>query len=500
MKRLICLIPALLLLSTPSFSDGTAGKPSSIQLTVYNQNFALVKENREMNLVNGINFISVPDVAATIEPSSIAFKSLTAPDSVVVREQNYRYDVIEPTTILNKSIGKKIKIRFLSGGQMQEVEGVLLNAATTPRQVGYGGEGPEYQESPQGLVVRTSTGIVMIPSASGSENTSIEVEELPEGLVGRPTLVWKLETDKPGVHQTEVSYIANAMTWKADYVATIDPLDKYIDIIGWVTLDNKSGATYENASLNLMAGDVHRVEQRPRAMMMGKVDMAAMGGIAEPQFTEKTLFEYHLYTLKGKTTVRDKETKQITLMSAAQIPATKTYIFDPRKTWWMGMGDYRPGESYDVNPDKKVAVMMEIANTRENNLGIPLPKGTVRVYKQEMSANQEFVGEDEIDHTPKDEKIRLYLGNAFDVVGEHERTNFRRISAREVEESFKITIRNHKDTAISVLGVDHLFGDWIITQSSSKPNKKDASTVEFPVSVPKNGEVVVTYTVRTKWM
>lgn len=499
MKTLMFLIPAFLLLSTPSFSDVTASKPSAVKLTIYNQNFALVSEQREMTLANGINLVSVPDVAATIEPSSIAFKSITAPNSVVVREQNYRYDVINPTTILDKSVGKHVKVRIYSGAQVQEVEGILLNPATPP--VARSDDANGYLPPPaeQGLVIQTSNGIVTVPTSWSQD--SIEVESLPDGLYSKPTLVWKLEAERQGLHQTEVSYLADSITWKADYVAVIDALDKYIDLTGWVTLDNKSGATYENASLNLIAGDVHRV-QPPRPIMMA----GAMGGMiernvaAEPQFTEKAFFEYHLYTLKDKTTVRDKETKQITLMTATHIPATKTYVYDGRKSWWMSMGtDYRPGESYDVSPNKKVAVMLEVANTKDNHLGIPLPKGTIRVYKEEENTNQHFVGEDEIDHTPKDEKIHLYLGNAFDIVGEHERTNFRRISPHEVEESFQITVRDHKDTPVSVLIVDHLFGDWTITESSTKHNKRDASTVEFPVNVSKDGQTVVTYTVRTKW-
>lgn len=500
MRKYLCLIPAVLALVAPCFGENTASKPSNVELTIYNQNFALVKEERDMTLVNGINFVSVPDVAATLEPSSIAFKSKTDPNSVVVREQNYRYDVIEPLTILNKSVGKKVRIRRTVNGGLQEIEGILLNPATVvvpPDNSGYQGN---MSTKYNGLVVQTANGLVMFPNYISGTDT-VEVQELPDGLVPRPTLVWKLEATKPGTHRTEVSYLANYLTWKADYVAVVDPLDKYVDLTGWVTLDNNSGTTYENASLNLMAGDVHRVDQR-RSRGGYAMDADVMyAPKAAPQFTEKSFFEYHLYTLQDKTTVRDKETKQITLLTAARVPARKVYVYDGRKQWWSQFGPgYQPGESYDISPNKKVNVLMEVMNSKENNLGMPLPKGVIRVYKQEMDTNQHFVGEDEIDHTPKDEKIRLYLGNAFDVVGEHKRTNFRRIGGNEVEESFEISVRNHKDAPVSVVIVDHLFSDWKITQSSQKYYKKDASTVEIPVDVPKDGEVKFTYTVRTRWM
>lgn len=478
MNRLALSFLAALVTVAPGAAAPSAGKPTSVELTVYNQNFALVKEERQITLDQGINFISIPDVASTIQPSSVAFKSIVDPNSVVVREQNYQYDVINPNTILDKSIGKKVIIRQVVGDRIETVEGVLLSS------------------SANGRVIQTKNGVLINPQGE------IHVLEMPEGLVSRPTLMWKLEASKAGTQRTEVSYLANSMSWIADYVAVVDPLDKYVDITGWVTLTNNSGATYENASLNLMAGDVRRIqpESMPKAARLEYSMDAA--GMAAPQFSEKSFFEYHLYTLNEKTTVRDKESKQITLLTAARVPADREYIYDGRKQWWgiyRYQTGYRPGESYDVSANKKVNVFVEFMNNQKNHLGIPMPKGVVRVYKQEVDANQHFVGEDEIDHTPKDEKIRLYLGDAFDVVGEHTRTSFRRISDREVEESFQISLRNHKNTPVTVKVVEHLTGDWRITESSHKYEKKDASTVEIPVEVPKDGEVKVTYTARTKW-
>ncbi len=497
MRKFVFSTILFLLIIYPCIAVETVGKPTSVELTIYNQNFALVKEVRRMSLEKGINFVSVPDVAAMIQPETVAFKSLTDPESLVVREQNYRYDLINPLTILNKSVGKRVKISRYSGGTVIEDEGILLNPASVITQdvqpAGYGYDGRSLTQY-SGLVVQTSKDIILNPIGE------IRVLELPEGLVSRPTLEWKIEATKPGEHETEISYLANSITWKADYVAVIDALDKKVDITGWVTLDNKSGATYENASLNLMAGDVHRVTPSPRVVGYGGFDKQL--AVPEAQFTEKAFFEYHLYTLQGKTTVRDNETKQISLLSAAAVPAKKVYVYDGRESWWRswrGVTDYRPGESYEVSANKKVSVFVEFINSKDNNLGIPLPKGTVRVYKQEADANRHFVGEDVIDHTPKDEKVRLYLGDAFDIVGEHKRTNYRRISGIEAEESFEISLRNHKDLPVNIVVVEHLLGDWRITESSHKYFKKDASTVEFPVEVEKNSEVKVTYTVRTKW-
>ena len=454
MKRIAFLLFALSLAGT-SFA-ATASAPTSVQLTIYNQNFALVKENRDMNLEKGMNQVSILDVASSIEPSSVAFKSLTDPNAVVVREQNYQYDLVNTNTILNKSLGKRVKITKYLDGTVKEIEGVVLST-------------PE-----NGLVLQTTGGLILNPSGE------IQVMEMPEGLVPRPTLAWKLEADKAGPQKTEISYLTNNITWSADYVAVVDPLDKYIDLTGWVTLDNKSGATYENASLNLMAGDVHRVQpQEDKYLGMKAAPMA--GRAAEPQFTEKAFFEYHLYTLKDKTTVRDKESKQISLLTASRVPAKKIYVYDGAQN------------------QKKVNVLMEVVNSQANNLGMPLPKGKVRVYKQEADANQHFIGEDLIDHTPKDEKVRLYLGDAFDLVGERKQMTQRQISDREREESYEISLRNHKNLPVTIVVVEHIWGDWKITQSSNKYEKKDATTVEFPIEVPANGEVKVTYTDRIRW-
>ena len=481
---ILCVLSMFIL--RPALAEPKVGKPANVELTIYNQNFALVKEERDMTLDKGINSIPVQDVAATIRPSTVAFKSKSDPNSVVVREQNYQYDLINPATIIDKSVGKKVVIRRALADRIEEVEGVILSSGT--QQGGY---------SPTRVVIQTKDGILINPAGE------IHVLEMPKGLIPRPTLMWKLETTKAGPQKTEISYLADRMTWIADYVAVVDPDDKFVDLTGWVTLTNNSGTGYENAVLNLMAGDVNVVQDRKDRLEIGYADTyGAKRVLLDDQFKEKSFFEYHLYTLAGKTTVNDKEQKQISLLTAEKIPAKKTYLYDGRKAWWNTYRNdrgYRPGESYSVSPNKKVSIFLELKNDKENNLGMPLPKGTMRVYKQEAGTNRHFVGEDTIDHTPKDEKVRLYLGDAFDIVGTHTRTNFVNIAANVIEESFEISLRNHKDAPVSIAVIDHHFGDWKVTTSSHKAFKKDASTLEIPVEVPKDGEVKVTYTVRTTW-
>jgi hypothetical protein len=467
-------------------------KPTGIALTIYNQNFALVKDRRTIDLANGRNAVVIEDVAALIDPTSVHFKSLTAPNAVAVREQNYRYDLINPTTLLNKSVGKKVTIRQpLANGQFREIQGTILTPVTVAvAQTGDAGGGTSTVYS--GMVVRTEDGgLILNPTGE------IMLHEMPSGLIPRPQLAWLVDSTQAGRHETEVSYMTNGVTWKADYVVVVANDDKSVDITGWVTLDNKSGATYENANLQLIAGDVRRVQPAPRPEVLRAAMKADAAGA--PQFQEESLFEYHLYTLDGTTTVRDNEQKQMTLLTASRVPAVKKFIYEGRRGFWgIRNPGYLPGEGYDTSAYKKVNIIVEIKNSKPS-MGIPLPKGKMRLYKADSRGSLQFVGEDEIDHTPKDETVRLYVGDSFDIVGEHKRTDFKRISQKEVEESFEIVLRNHRkeDTTVSV--VEHFWADWRITAKSADFVKKDAHTGEFIVNVPKDGEVKVTYTVRTRW-
>ena len=455
-----------------------ANDGESVAITVYNQNFGLVKDIRKVELKEGINNLRFDDVAAAIDPTSVSFLSLTAPNSVVVREQNYQYDLMDVSTILSKSVGKEIKIRQYSGGGMHEVSGTLLNS---PLVTVSDSNGNVSQRS-QAIVLKTPSGIVL------GANGEVELAELPSGLVAKPSLLWKLQADKGGEHRAEISYQTQGMNWKCDYVAVANNDDTACDLTSWVTLDNKSGASFKQASLKLMAGDVHRVTQNamPRGFALMK---SAMAGAAAPQFSEQSFAEYHLYSLAGRTDLNNNETKQLTLFNAASVPVKKLFVFESGS-----VNHYRQANGQG----QKVNVKLEIANTQGNNLGMPMPKGKVRVYKKDQDGAMQFVGEDLIDHTPKDEKVRLYIGDAFDIVGERKQTNYQQISQRLLKQSFEISLRNHKEKEVTVTVIEHAYGDWKVVNSSQPFTKKDSHTIEFAVKVPANGESKVTYDLEIK--
>lgn len=481
MRNLLTLL-VLALITAPSLGKaGDVSEPKSVQLMVYNANFALAKDSRSIMLVKGLNSIEVEDVAARIDPTSILFKSLSAPNAVSILEQNYQYDLISPENILNKSVGQRVTFTsFDESGKPYIQSGILMSPPANG-----------------GMVVRMDDGsLVLRPQGQ------VSLETMPEGLHPKPTLNWMLQSNVAGAQDAEISYITDGIGWKADYVALVNKDDTALDLAGWVTLNNQSGTTYRDAKLTLMAGDVRRVEREQRFYDSSK-EIAFAGAMA-PQFEEKSFFEYHMYSMERPTTIRDNETKQLSLLNASNAAASKELIYDGRRDWWRswwypGRTSFDPGGGYDTSDYHKVNVVLEVKNSKANHMGMPLPKGTVRVYKLDDQGSQQFIGEDSIDHTPRDEKIRMYIGDAFDVVGDYKRTNYRTIADRVIEESFQVDIRNHKDAPVEVKAIDHVWSDWTVTQSSHKYNKKDAQTIEFPVKVPANGEVKITYTIRTSW-
>ncbi len=468
---------------TASAQDGKISDSKGISLTIYNQNFGLVRDSRQMELKNGINYVSCQDVAAKIDPTSVSFTSLTAPNQVVVREQNYKYDLIDPNTILNKSIGKPAKFKqFTGNGSIVELNGTLLNGPSATIGSPDGGT----SEVSQGLVLKTGNGIILNPQGQ------VELAELPAGLVSTPSLDWKLETDKGGSHDIEIAYQTADINWKCDYVAVANSDDTKCDITSWVTLDNKSGGTYKNSALKLIAGDVHKVTNEAQPQMEMAMDAAAPAAPPPPQFSEQSFAEYHLYTLAGKTDVNNNETKQLSLFNAAAVPVKKLFVLES--------GDNRVYEGGGENGDKrKIQIKLEMQNSADNNLGMPMPKGKVRVYKKDSDGALQFVGEDQIDHTPRDEKIRIYLGDAFDVVGERRQTNQEQPNEHLQRMSYEISLRNHKKEAVRVQVIEHAYGTWKLVAQSHPSVKKDSHTFEFPIDVPANGEVKVTYTVEVRY-
>lgn len=479
MKKALLLIPAVLLLSLGACLAQSVTKTKSVQLTVYSGGFALVRDVRGVTLKKGVNSIEVEDVAARIDPTSVLFKPLGSADSVDILEQNYQYDLISPDNILNKATGQRVTLtQFDSNGKPFTESGVLL----APPSNG-------------GVVIRNDIGSVVLRPEG-----QISLQKMPEGLHPKPTLNWLLSSQIATSQDAQISYITDGAGWKADYVVLVNKDDTALDLTGWVTLNNNSGATYSDAKLALIAGDVRRAT--PELLRIPRAE--AMGAMAKPAFEEQAFFEYHMYTMERPTTIRDNETKQLSLLSASDAKVKREMIYDGRKPWWSrwwypGRTDMNPGSGFDTSDYHKVNVVLEFQNSKANNMGMPLPKGVVRVYKLDDKGTQQFVGEDSIDHTPKDEKIRLYVGDAFDVVGDYKRTKYTKISDRVIEESFQVNIRNHKDTPVDVKIVDHVWSDWKVTQSSAKYETVDAHTIQFPVTAPKDGETVVTYTIRTSW-
>lgn len=472
MKKLILTVVLGILLTQVGFAQNVSD-PKSLQITVYNANFGLVKDTRQIDLEKGIVSLNIEDVASTIDATSVLFKPLTNPDAVSILEQNYQYDLINPDNILSKLVGERVWFD-------DNKSGILLNPPANG-----------------GLVVRMDDGkLVMNPKINS-------VAKMPDGLHPIPTLNWLLQSNKSGKEQVEISYLANGISWNADYVVLVNKDDTKLDMSGWVTLSNQTGTSFKDAKLTLMAGDVRRIQPVGRGGYAGEMAMDAMAFGAAPQFTEKSFFEYHIYQMERKTTIANKETKQLSLLNATGVPVTKELIYDARKEWFRGWwypgANYYPTDGYDTSNFHKVNVVLVATNSKANNMGMPLPKGKIRVYKLDDDGSQQFIGEDEIDHTPKDEKIRLYVGDAFDVVGDYKRTNFRKISDTVVEESFEVKIRNHKTTSVNVRVVEHVFSDWSVTAASHKWQKNDATTLEFPITVQPDKEVIVTYTVLTKW-
>ena len=445
-------------------SDQSASE--RVSLTVYNQNFGLVREQRHVHLGTGLVELSYGDVSAHIQPETVHLKSESREDGVTILEQNYRYDLLSPDTLLKKYVGKTIKVyRYNEHTGVEEVKSAEVLSV----------EG--------GVVLRIDGEIT-----SGNAGR-FAFPAVPENLLQKPTLVWLLASAAAD-QRLEVTYLTQGLDWHADYVLTLDPEDRFADLTGWVTLKNETGTSYRNAELKLVAGDVQRVTA-PRPPMDMESDDAPMAPPA-PQFKEEGLFEYHLYALDRPTTLQDKEQKQVSLLSAAHVGVDKKLIF-------FGAAQYFRGSYGQVASNQKVGVYLDLKNEEQNHLGMPLPKGTVRVYKSDKSGSQQFVGEDAIDHTPRDERLRIKLGEAFDVVGDRRETAFQAVSQCVGESAWEIKLRNHKDSAETVLVYEPAGGDWEILSSSLPATKKDASTFTFDVPVAPRSETKLTYRVRVRW-
>ncbi|NUN52132.1 MAG: DUF4139 domain-containing protein [Planctomycetaceae bacterium] len=445
--------------------------------------FSIVKVRRNLRLEAGINAVRFEDVAAGIDGSTVLFRSLTDPAGTKVLEQNFEYDLAGADRILDRYLGKEVS--------------VVRNEAA------YDGRLLSFDAGTLVLALRDETVIL----ARDERIQRIALKGLAGGLVTKPTLAWSLQAAKAGEHLVETAYETGGMSWSADYTAVVSEDETRADLSAWVTIRNESGATYADAALKLVAGDVHRAPAPGAAggqfgMLKAAVAMEMDGAAG---FTEKPFFEYHLYTLGRRTTLPDRSLKQIELFPpVAGVACRKVYLYDGARGMqpWYGQGPNME-ENFGETGNRKVGVFLEFENRESVGLGIPLPAGRMRVHKRdEADGFPELVGEDALDHTPKDEKVRLKMGDAFDVVGERKRTGFRAdYDSKWMEESFEIRLRNHRKEAVEVLVAERLFR-WVnaeIVRKSGEFLQKDAQTVHFPVKVGADQEATLSYTVRYTW-
>ncbi len=441
---------------------------TGIALTVYNVNLGLVKDQRNLRIPKGTDELKFMDVASQIIPTSVHIRSLVNPDSLQILEQNYEYDLLNPQKLMDKYVGKEVKL-YQKNPYTEREEMVTATLLSN-------NGGPIYKIGDE--ITFGHPGRIILPG-------------VPENLISKPTLVWLLENSLASLQKVEASYLTNGINWRADYVVTLNDKDDKADLTGWVTIDNKSGTTYRDAKIKLVAGDVNRAKDE-MTYQKGMMKFAEAATRPAPQFKEEEFFEYHIYTLQRPATVKDNQTKQISLVNADDINVKKELVFYGAQYYYRS--SYGEGIS-----NQKVGVYVEIANRKEDNLGVPLPKGTVRVYKKDNEGSLQFVGEDSIDHTPKDEKVRVKLGEAFDVVGTRKQTDWKKIAYDTYEAAFEISLRNHKKEDVLVRVIEPIPGEWTMLSSSHDYKKTEAFTAEFNIPVPKDRETKLTYRVRMRF-
>ena len=446
--------------------------------------FALVRLDRDLQIPRGRGTIQFTDVAALIDPTTVQFLSLSDPEGTKVLEQSFQFDLVSQEKLLSRYIDRQVSVEQQSGDGIKVVDGTLVS-------------------SNDGLVIRGADGQIH----ALREWSNMRFGELPGGLITRPTLEWDVVSGKGGNQEARVSYQTGGITWWADYnlifTEGADANSGFVDVGAWVSLLNQSGARYQDAKLKLIAGDVNRAQPPPHVLRKEVYEMSAVADAAAPGFEEKTFFEYHLYTLGRPATIPNNSTKQIELFdSATRVPAKKQLVY-----YGADFGGYygQPMMDREMGPasNTKIDVWLSFDNEKSSGMGMPLPAGRIRVSQQDKAdGSLEFIGEDTIKHTPKDEVVRVKLGTAFDVVGERRQTDFvLNTKGRVMEEAFEIKVRNHKEQAVEVIVRENLYrwSQWALIEESSPSEKKDARTVEFPVRVAADGEAVITYRVRYTW-
>jgi hypothetical protein len=462
--------------ATPGPAQGSGQDQTTIDdqvdlaLTVYNSDLALVRDVRNLRLRRGISELQFADIAATVNPATVHFRSLTQPAELDVLEQNYEYDLLEPDKLLRKYVGRDVTLI-----RNRQENGTTRSEEVTARLLSYN-TAPVWQIG--GEIV------------TGLHADHIRFPEVPQNLFARPTLLWTLENGGAEAHRVEAAYLASRLSWNADYVLKVARDDRAADLDGWVTLTNASGTAFRNARLQLVAGDLNRVRQAIGRMM---ADEARPASKAASEMTQESFSEYHLYTLGRKTSINNAQTKQVSLLGGTGVPVLKRFVVEGQNFYYHNT--YHPGA-----PIKDVVqVYYQFKNEERSGLGVPMPAGTVRVYQADSKGGTQFVGEDRIGHTPKDETLNLKIGNAFDVVAERNQTDFQKIAGRTHEVAFEITLRNHKTTPISVEVNEPLGGTWQMLQSTHQWTKTAAWAAKFTVPVAASGTAVLKYRVRVTY-
>ena len=447
----------------------TIEEQKSVCITVYNSNIGLVKDTRALEMPQGISQLQFIDVAQKIDPTTVHIKSATAPQALSVIEQSYEYDLLNPQKLLDKYVGRELTLvlRRIENNTEQ-----LVNKRAT------------LLSNNDGQVWRIGDQIVINPT----NIAEIRFDELPADLIAQPTLVWYLRNDGGDRHTLEASYMTEDLNWRSDYVLVVNKDDTNADLNCWVTITNNSGASYRNAELKLVAGDVRRVQQKEEGREVMRFAKAAA-----PEFKEETFFEYHMYVLERRTTIKNSQTKQISLLSATDFNIKKELAINGQQHYFRSVNT--PGEAIR----EKVGVFLAFQNTQENGLGIPLPKGIIRVYKADQSGSQQFIGEDRIDHTPKGESLKVSVGYAFDIVAERKLIDYKQITKRVYEYAYEIRVRNHKEEAVNVFINEPIGGDWEMVSLNFPVEKTAAFAARFTLPLEKGGEAVLNYRVRVRY-
>ncbi len=476
-------------------------------LTIYNQNFAVIRESLPLDLKAGENAIRFSGVTAQVEPDSVILRDPAGAHALVVLEQNYRNDPVSQERLLNLFEGKTIEFEIRNpDGSTRTVSGKIVRSGYVPHYQAMSRYGSQYQANQMAM------------ASGGAGQPVIEVNgrlqfwlpgqpifpTLGDDTILKPALDWILRSAQPARFEAELSYISGGLSWQSDYnIVAPDTGDK-LELVGWVTLDNQSGKQFDHAHIKLMAGDVNKVQ--PAQAAVAAVRFAAGGAVTAPQVTENAFEDYHLYTLPQPATIRDRETKQVEFLRASGIQSKRLYIYDgvsvDSNRW--AYQDIRQVQQYGTDSNPHVWIMREFINSAANHLGIPLPKGRMRFYRRDQDGQMEFTGENQIDHTAKDETVRVYTGNAFDITGERRQTNFQshfQTPGGWLDESFEIKLRNHKTEPATVRVVEHLYrwSTWAITQESAPHRKVDGRTIEYEVSLQPNEEKAISYTAHYTW-